>query len=110
MFFTDAHAELGARLVRARDAIDAAERGDDQATRDRGAVLALANADLFELVAPASGKVDARAPCLARELLGYVSPRGDSIFAGQVLGVDALPLAGTSEHGAAGNTDARVSG
>src|SRR5258706_697711 len=109
MFFTDAHAELGARLVRARDAIDAAERGDDEAARDRGAVLALAKADLFELVAPASGKVDARALCLARELLGYVSPRADSIFAVQGLGVHALLLARTPEQPAEVKTYARGS-
>jgi acyl-CoA dehydrogenase len=55
----------------------------------------LAEAGMFELVAPSSGKVDSRALCLAREMLGYVSPRADSIFAVQGLGVHALMLAGT---------------
>ena len=43
-----------------------------------------------------SARVDARALCLAREMLGYVSPRADSIFAVQGLGTHALGLAGSA--------------
>ena len=95
MFFEPSHHELGARLVRAADAIAAAEDAADEPARDRAAVDALARAGLFELVAPASGKTDARSLCLAREMLGYVSARADSIFAVQGLGVQPLLLAGT---------------
>ena len=95
MFFEPAHHELGARLVRAAEAIAAAEHELDERARDRAAVEALAESGLFELVAPASGKTDSRALCLAREMLGYVSARADSIFAVQGLGVHPLLLAGT---------------
>jgi len=95
MFFAEAHNELGARLVKVRDALEAAEREADEPARDRATVDALAKADLFDLVAPASGKPESRSLCLAREMLGYVSPRADSIFAVQGLGVHALLLAGS---------------
>jgi acyl-CoA dehydrogenase len=98
MFFEPAHAELGARLVRAAAAIAASETAADEPARDRAAVAALAAANLFELVAPASGKTDARSLCLAREMLGYVSARADSIFAVQGLGVQSLLLAGSPEQ------------
>jgi acyl-CoA dehydrogenase len=39
--------------------------------------------------------IDTRALCLAREMLGYVSPRADSILAVQGLGTHALGLAGS---------------
>jgi acyl-CoA dehydrogenase len=110
MFFTDAHVELGARLVRARDAIEVAERGATEAARNRAAVDALAKADLFDLVAPAGGKTDSRSLCLAREMLGYVSPRADSIFAVQGLGVHPLLLAGTPEQRAEVSAYARGAG
>jgi acyl-CoA dehydrogenase len=98
MFFEPAHAELAARLRAARPELEAVEAPDghaDEPARDRAAVAALGQAGLFELVAPPSGSVHARDLCLARELLGYVSPRADSIFAVQGLGVHALLLAGT---------------
>lgn len=98
MFFEPAHAELGERLVQAAAAIAECESALDEPTRDRAAVTALAAAGLFELVAPASGKTDARSLCLAREMLGYVSARADSIFAVQGLGVQSLLLAGSPEQ------------
>jgi acyl-CoA dehydrogenase len=39
--------------------------------------------------------IDTRSLCLAREMLGYVSPRADSILAVQGLGTHALGAAGT---------------
>ena len=98
MFFDPAHAELGERLVQAAAAIAESESSPDEPSRDRAAVAALAAANLFELVAPASGKTDARSLCLAREMLGYVSARADSIFAVQGLGVQSLLLAGSQEQ------------
>ena len=87
VFFTDTHVQLGARLKAAAPKLDV----DD----DRGAADALADANLFELVV---GKIDTRALCLAREMLGYVSPRADSIFAVQGLGTHPLVLAGSDEQ------------
>lgn len=95
VFFEPHHHQLAERLVRAADAIAASEAAPDEHARDRAAVEALAKADLFDLVAPASGKTDSRSLCLAREMLGYVSARADSIFAVQGLGVHALLLAGS---------------
>ena len=89
MFFDEAHRALGERLVGVAAAIARSEQSDDGAV-----VSALAAANLFELVATA----DARSLCLAREMLGYVSPRADSIFAVQGLGVRALLLAGSPEQ------------
>jgi acyl-CoA dehydrogenase len=98
MFFEPAHTALGNRLGIVRAALEAAETHDSEAARDLAAVDALAKAQLFELVAPASGRTDSRSLCLVRELLGYVSPRADSIFAVQGLGVHALLLAGSPEQ------------
>ena len=98
MFFDPAHGALAERLRAAAPAIAEVEREGayaDEAMRDRAAAAALADAQLFELVAPTAGKIDARAVCLAREMLGYVSPRADSIFAVQGLGVHPLVLAGS---------------
>jgi acyl-CoA dehydrogenase len=107
MFFDPAHAELGERLVQAAAAIAESENAADEPARDRAAVAALATANLFELVAPASGKTDARSLCLAREMLGYVSARADSIFAVQGLGVQSLLLAGSPEQRAEARNYAR---
>ncbi|HEY4055656.1 MAG TPA: acyl-CoA dehydrogenase [Kofleriaceae bacterium] len=69
--------------------------------RDRAAAAALAEARLLELVVPTDAAadghspIDTRAVCLAREMLGYVSPRADSIFAVQGLGTHPIVLAGS---------------
>ncbi len=95
-FFADEHARLAERLRGAADAIATAEDAADEPARDRAAVAALAEHGLFALVAPSSGSPSARSLCLARELLGWVSARADSIFAVQGLGSFALGLAGTA--------------
>ncbi|HEX4453668.1 MAG TPA: acyl-CoA dehydrogenase [Kofleriaceae bacterium] len=97
-FFEPAHVELASRLTAARAALEAAEAHGSEGARDLAAVDALAKAQLFGLVAPTSGKIDSRALCLAREMLGYASPRADSIFAVQGLGVHAIMLAGTADQ------------
>jgi acyl-CoA dehydrogenase len=96
-----------------------------EAQRDRAAARALGRAGLFELVVPRSAsvdraseaaaaaaagdpapgaspgaatdgaRIDVRSVCLAREMLGYVSPRADSILAVQCLGTHAIGLAGS---------------
>jgi acyl-CoA dehydrogenase len=107
MFFESEHHALADRLRSAAPALSAAEDASDEPARDRAAVAALASAGLFELVAPASGRTDSRALCLAREMLGHVSPRADSIFAVQGLGVHAILLAGSAEQKAEIGTFAR---
>ena len=97
MFFAESHAALGAKLVAAAAQFRALEEPGahpDEASRDRAAAAALASTGLFELVVPA-GKIDTRALCLAREMLGYVSARADSIFAVQGLGTHSIVLAGS---------------
>ncbi|HVV82122.1 MAG TPA: acyl-CoA dehydrogenase [Kofleriaceae bacterium] len=102
LFFDEEHRALAARLREAAPALLAAEalEGDERA-RDRAAVSALAAHGLFELVAPPVGGVSARSLCLARELLGWISPRADSIFAVQGLGTHALRASGSAEQRAA---------
>jgi acyl-CoA dehydrogenase len=110
MFFDDAHRALADRLYAAAESIADAERQSSEHARDRAAVDALANANLFELVAPAAKKTDARSLCLAREMLGYVSPRADSIFAVQGLGVHPILLAGNEAQRAHVQAFARGAG
>ena len=102
MFFEPAHAELAERLRAAMPALEAVEAPGAYATeteRDRAAARALGDAGLFDLVVPGAGAVlDTRALCLAREMLGYVSPRADSIFAVQGLGTHSLVLAGSPDQ------------
>ncbi len=96
----------------------------DDAACDRAAAVALGAAQLFELVVPHGASIsdrvegrpgsegeasagpagagprllaiDTRAVCLAREMLGYVSPRADSILAVQGLGTHAIAAAGSA--------------
>jgi acyl-CoA dehydrogenase len=105
MFFTEAHTALAERLRAAAQAIEAIEAPGahaDEAQRDRMAAAMLAETGLFELVVPRAAdpnhRIDIRAVCLAREMLGYVSPRADSILAVQGLGTHALGLAGSPDQ------------
>jgi acyl-CoA dehydrogenase len=56
------------------------------------------------------GPLDTRGLCLAREMLGYVSPRADSIFAVQGLGTHSIVLAGSDEQRAQLRAFARGAG
>lgn len=96
MFFAAPHHAWAETLRAAAASLAAAELAVDEPARDRAAVHALGAAGLFALVAPANGQVDCRAVCLAREMLGYVSARADSIFAVQGLGTYPLTVAGTA--------------
>jgi acyl-CoA dehydrogenase len=90
MFFGPEHVELAPRLRAAAAAIAASEQAPDEAARDRAAVDAMAAAGVLAQALPgAGGALSARALVLCRELLGYVSPRADSIFAVQGLGTFA---------------------
>jgi acyl-CoA dehydrogenase len=92
MFFEPTHRVLADRLRELAQKLEEAERAG---ATDGTIVELMARASLFELVVPATGKVDARSVCLAREMLGYVSARADSIFAVQGLGVHSILLAGS---------------
>jgi acyl-CoA dehydrogenase len=100
MFFEPAHAALAERLRGAASALEAVEQPGAHASeseRDRAAARALADAGLFELVVPLDGAaIDTRSLCLAREMLGYVSARADSILAVQGLGTHSIALAGNA--------------
>lgn len=95
-FFADEHHALADRLRAAAPAVAAAEDADDEAGRDRAAVAALAAHRLFESAVAAGDPISARSLCLIRELLGWVSPRADSIFAVQGLGTYPLAVAGSA--------------
>jgi acyl-CoA dehydrogenase len=104
MFFTEAHVALAERLRAVAPNIAAVEdpgAHGDEAARDRAAAAALADAGLLALVVPGApdGRPrDIRALCLAREMLGYVSARADSILAVQGLGTYAIGQAGSPEQ------------
>jgi acyl-CoA dehydrogenase len=105
MFFTEGHRELAERLRGAVHTIGAIEEPGAHAgepERDRRAAAMLAETGLFELVVPRAAdpahRIDLRGVCLAREMLGYVSPRADSILAVQGLGTHALGLAGSPDQ------------
>ncbi len=91
MFFDETHAALASRLAELAPKIAEAEGGPDT-----GLVEAMARGNLFELVC--APRIDTRSLCLAREMLGYVSPSADSIFAVQGLGVQPILLAGSDEQ------------
>ncbi|MGE0550969.1 MAG: acyl-CoA dehydrogenase family protein [Kofleriaceae bacterium] len=98
MFFGESHAALAERLRGVRSQFEAIEQPGahpDEHARDRAAAAALGSTGLLELAVPATA-IDTRGLCLARELLGYVSPRADSIFAVQGLGTHAIVLAGSA--------------
>ncbi len=107
MFFEPRHGELAAHLRTAAAALHAADHPAGTATVseaaiDRAVAAALGASGLLALVVPAEGvALDTRALCLAREMLGYVSARADSIFAVQGLGTHALALAGDAAQRAA---------
>ena len=90
MFFEERHASLAAKLIDVAPQLEEADARGDSAVVD-----VMARAGLFELVC---GQVESRSLCLAREMLGYVSPRADSIFAVQGLGTYPLQLAGSPEQ------------
>lgn len=92
LFFDDEHAALGERLRAVAEAI-ASEKDHARVARAMGA-----EHGLYRLLLPDGGGPDVRGLCLAREMLGYVSPAADSIFAVQGLGSYPVLLAGTDEQ------------
>ena len=100
MFFEPVHGALAERLRAAVPDLVAieADAAAAEPDRDRRAAAAMARHGLFELVVPAPSLINTRSLCLAREMLGYVSARADSIFAVQGLGTHALAAAGSDEQ------------
>jgi acyl-CoA dehydrogenase len=88
MFFEPPHQELAAELVALAPAIEAAaQAGDAAVAREMGRL------GLYRHLMP---PVDVRALVLVREMLGYVSPLADAIFAVQGLGTYPLLTAGST--------------
>jgi acyl-CoA dehydrogenase len=117
VFFDERHVALGAELRRVGGLLasgtDGAPAGEREAPAAPAAAIARAlgaEHGLYALLVPESlggaraGRpddptyIDVRSLCLAREMLGYVSPMADSIFAVQGLGSYPVVLAGTAEQ------------
>jgi len=98
MFFEPAHAERAEALRALAPAIEAAEAAPDEDARNRAAVAALAEDLLARVCRLGEAGSDARGLCLAREALGRLSPRADSILAVHGLGSFALGRAATAEQ------------
>ena len=107
VFFEPRHLALADELAVAAGAIAAAEQGAADADgRARAVTGEMGRLGLLGLVVPPEqggvgvddGAVDVRALCLAREMLGQVSPLADAILAVQGLGSYPLLVAGTPEQ------------
>ena len=100
-------AALAGELRRLAPSMLAVEQlAGEEPARDAAAVAALGSGGLFAYVAPSGEaaldqpqaqprELSSRALCLVREMLGYTSPRADSIFAVQGLGTHPILLAGS---------------
>ena len=97
VFFDERHQTLAAELKRAAGEIEKAaawsEAGD---ARARAVARAMGQIGLYEWLLPRTPSVDLRALCLVREMLGYVSPLADAIFAVQGLGAYPLVASGAA--------------
>ena len=95
MFFEPRHHALAVRL---REAAAGGLVACDVATADadRATVAALRPIFAFAVAADDAHAIDTRSLCLAREMLGFVCPRADSIFAVQGLGTQPIALAGSA--------------
>jgi acyl-CoA dehydrogenase len=87
IFFDERHQRLAAELTRVAPEIAAAGEAG-------AAARAMGRLGLYEWLLPRTPSVDVRALCLVREMLGYVSPLADAIFAVQGLGAHPLVAAG----------------
>ncbi|HEY8146988.1 MAG TPA: acyl-CoA dehydrogenase family protein [Kofleriaceae bacterium] len=95
VFFDERHQTLAAELQRAAPEIEkaAAWSGGGEA-RARAVARVMGQMGLYEWLLPRTPAVDVRALCLVREMLGYVSPLADAIFAVQGLGAHPLVASG----------------
>jgi acyl-CoA dehydrogenase len=97
VFFDERHQTLASELERAAPEIEkaAAWSGPGDA-RAQAVARAMGQMGLYEWVLPRTPSVDVRALCLVREMLGYVSPLADAIFAVQGLGAYPLVASGSA--------------
>ncbi|HEU5055667.1 MAG TPA: acyl-CoA dehydrogenase family protein [Kofleriaceae bacterium] len=97
VFFDERHQTLAAELQQAAGEIEkaAAWSGPGEA-RARAVARAMGKMGLYEWLLPRTPSVDLRALCLVREMLGYVSPLADAIFAVQGLGAHPLVASGAA--------------
>jgi acyl-CoA dehydrogenase len=98
-FFAEQHHELAAALLGAGPSIAHTEASAPPGERARALARALGRRhQLYRwlLPAPDSGRVDVRGLALVRELLAYVSPLADALFAVQGLGAHPVALAGSA--------------
>lgn len=93
--FDDWHRALATGFADMAHAVVVAERSAPPEGKAAAVTAAMATTRMFELLLPTEGRtIDVRSLCLAREVLGYVSPLADAIFAVQGLGSYPLVLAG----------------
>jgi acyl-CoA dehydrogenase len=97
VFFDERHQTLAAELQRAAPEIEKAVAwsGGGEA-RAQAVARAMGQMGLYEWLLPRTPAVDVRALCLVREMLGYVSPLADAIFAVQGLGAHPLVASGAA--------------
>ncbi len=97
VFFDERHQTLAAELQKAAGEIEkAAAWSEAGEARARAVARAMGQIGLYEWVLPRTPSVDVRALCLVREMLGYVSPLADAIFAVQGLGAYPLVASGAA--------------
>jgi acyl-CoA dehydrogenase len=97
VFFDQRHQTLAAELQRAAPEIEkAAAWSEGGEPRARAVARAMGQMGLYEWLLPRTPAVDVRALCLVREMLGYVSPLADAIFAVQGLGAHPLVASGAA--------------
>ena len=95
VFFDQRHQTLAAELQRAAPEIEkAATWSGGGEARAQAVARAMGQMGLYEWLLPRTPAVDVRALCLVREMLGYVSPLADAIFAVQGLGAYPLVASG----------------
>jgi len=90
-FFDDRHQKLAGQLLAASKMVEAA---DGHAAVAR----AMGSAGLYRWFVPDDGKVDVRCLCVIREMLGYISPLADAVFAVHGLGSYPIVLAGSEQQ------------
>lgn len=97
VFFDERHQTLAAELARAAPEIEKASAWSAAGeARARALARSMGQMGLYEWLLPRTPSVDVRALCLVREMLGYVSPLADAIFAVQGLGAFPLVASGAA--------------
>jgi len=96
LFFEDHHRQLCESLLPLRTQIEKNSHGPNAAAKVAAAMGE--SLGLYRWLLPEDGRSDVRSLCLVRELLGYISPLADAIYAVQGLGTYPVLLAGSEEQ------------